>query len=300
MDPRDFFRGFFGFGPPHQRNPKYEKVHFPGLESYINAICALYFSLFPFEDENEGEEGFRHPQPHHQHPDEHRIHVDVFTNPLEMSRFFNRQMDEMLKGFFGLGGFTSPLFPNPTPERDLDLDLDDDEDQFNFERQHPFWRPMLVPPSREEGSREFMLKDGRSGNGLFGYDESQTRGDKDLDGQNFPELFHHPPERKPATEFRSFFGGMSRSQQSVRMGDGSTEQRLSERNSDGSSREIVTRTKGDKVHRVTVETKSDGSSQKTEDFVNCNDINEFNDKQSMALPKLRDATSRNLFDKFFK
>ena len=79
MDPKDFFRGFFGI----PRNN----------------------SQFP----NQGQDFEEFEENHEQPPNENQPHFRgsfrVFTNPMEMEQFFNQQFDEMLKIF---GGFSGP------------------------------------------------------------------------------------------------------------------------------------------------------------------------------------------------
>ena len=78
MDPKDFFRGFFGIPPNH---PGFQK---PSEET----------------DNFENESQEKNPQGFHGS-------FRVFTNPLEMESFFSQQFDEILKqfGFNGSGNF---------------------------------------------------------------------------------------------------------------------------------------------------------------------------------------------------
>ncbi len=119
MDPKDFFRGFFFGNDDRRRNP------FQGQEGRDEEMP-------PFNGSGNG------------------IRVEVFTDPLEMSRFFDHQMDQILKGFFGLQG---------------------------YEGQSRFGRFIEDEDDVEEGSRHFMLKDGDK----FGFSDSQGRKDADWD-----------------------------------------------------------------------------------------------------------------------
>ena len=138
----------------------------------------------------------------------------VFTNPLEMERFFNQQMDEILKtfGFFGSAGSNGPRenndntfpafpsFPSTIPSGQFGHGSTNQEDEI------------------EKGSRDYMLKEDSEKQKLKpGYVEpdadvsgfpkkgQQTkRRDLDLDdggmtSAELDELFKKPQEKYGAT-----------------------------------------------------------------------------------------------------
>ena len=79
MDPKDFFKGFFGIPPRH-----------PGFQ-------------MPTEESDDFENESQEQSP----PGGFHGSFRVFTNPVEMESFFNQQFDEVLKqfGFNGSGNF---------------------------------------------------------------------------------------------------------------------------------------------------------------------------------------------------
>ena len=87
MDPKDFFRGFFGM-PPRQPPPN-SPFQNPG---------------FQMPSEQESDDDFENPpSPEHRNNPGFQGSFRVFTNPLEMESFFSQQFDEMLKQFGGGG-----------------------------------------------------------------------------------------------------------------------------------------------------------------------------------------------------
>ena len=60
------------------------------------------------DDWEEDEAPSRHPSNPHDQERPNEFHFEVFTNPLEMHRFFDQQMEQILKSFGlgqGFGGF---------------------------------------------------------------------------------------------------------------------------------------------------------------------------------------------------
>jgi hypothetical protein len=93
MDPKDFFRGFFGM-PPRQPPPN-SPFQNPG---------------FQMPSEQESDDDFENPlsPEHRNNPNNPGFQGSfrVFTSPLEMESFFSQQFDEMLKQFGGGGNFS--------------------------------------------------------------------------------------------------------------------------------------------------------------------------------------------------
>ncbi len=145
------------------------------------------FSFGPggFRDHGGGDE--EDPRRRSDGDDAFGIHVDVFTNPLEMEKFFDRQLDQMLRGFgmigpgFGFGGNGGVQQLPPPPPGLYPEDRRDEE-----------------PPA---GSREFMLKDGGGDDSkkkLFGAFSEERREDSDVD------------ERVKSEGLDGLFGGQRR------------------------------------------------------------------------------------------
>jgi len=246
MDPRDFFRGFFGL----PRDPR----HYGGSQQFPHDD--------PEDDEDEVTGG------HHHHQEGSNEHFDVFTNPLDMERFFNHRMEEMMRGIFGgmlpPGMFGGQLGPNLAP-----------------------------PPAEEEsaGSRDFMLRDGY----VKRKDEKWEDGEVslgDLDKMEPPSSpSHHPsrpPQQMPAVPFSGLFSadpffngqaptspevhtfsfGQSSSTSFISRPDGSTEETRTTKDSQGNTKTTVKRCLGDKCQVFTTVKRSDGSEERQESSTN--------------------------------
>ena len=264
MDPRDFrslFRQMFGFpnhgGRSHDREDIYQEEYDPRYER-------------PSQD------GARSAD-----PDQYNFTsrgFSVYTDPFEMNRFFDQQLDEMLKIFghsFGFGsrngegqfgGFGHgnsrmiPLEPESEPEcpstaRDfmwredsrqprVDTEVDSDTldmrelDELMKNRNHP------VIPRQEQ--RPHNMWD------LFATQSFERR---DLPG--------------PSSEGSSFYSfGSSMSQRSVSGPNGSVETTRTVRNSDGSEVITVTKQLGDKSYEVVTNRDRDGTVSTEERLVN--------------------------------
>ncbi len=147
------------------------------------------FGSPPYGEEDDPQENpLRRPRPPSEDEGGQRgFHMEIFTNPLEMERHFDQQLDRMLRSFgfgagFGFGvppGFGSGGLVPPGEEG---------------EDRGPAWRnpfegwgmlppPGLPPPGSEHrdqgssaaGSRDFMLKSG------FVEEEGKKKADSDLD-----------------------------------------------------------------------------------------------------------------------
>jgi len=163
MDPKDFFRGFFGIPPRHPGHPGFQM---PSEESE------------DFENESEGQN----------HPEGFHGSFRIFTNPLEMESFFSQQFDEILKQFgfngarnfprnFGEGfqnrdfnestGEENPrdfmlkkddnpgyLKPDHSKERH-DVEIDGIPDDFGKFHNKPAEKPEFSRPSHEGFTRTF-------------------------------------------------------------------------------------------------------------------------------------------------
>jgi len=291
MDSRDFrsiFRQMFGFpnhgGHHHNREDFYQDDR----EDFDPRRGPPFHhdSEQPREDEgfNFGSRGF-----------------NVYTDPFEMNRFFDQQLDEMLKMFghsFGFGhnpgrsyGGENRMIPQVEP---------DDEG-----------------PSH---ARDFMLKD----------DGQQPRVDTEVDSDNVdmreldrlmksrdnPGRPHHQ-EQKPTSlwglfsppsfdrrelpsggrgNFYSF--GSSMTQRSVTGPEGRLETTRTVRNSDGSEVVTVTKQMGDKSYEIVTNRSKDGSVSTEEKLVNIaeSELDKFKedlkDNKQELRPQPRDDMMR--------
>ena len=122
----------------------------------------------------------------------------VFTNPLDMERFFNQQMDEIVKSFGIFGSFFHG-FPEYPSTRNPEIS---ESDQNNLEDR--------------SGSRDFMLKnhEPRTEIDSFKLDISKN-GDKKIDSDldesginsaDLDKLYRHPQEGSANEGVFPFFG----------------------------------------------------------------------------------------------
>ena len=140
-----------------------------------------------------------------------RSNYPVFTNPLDMERFFNQQMDEIVKSFGIFGSFFNgfPEYPSSRNPEVFESDQNNSEDQ--------------------SGSRDFMLKnfsDSRQNSESPSYHEPRTeidsfkldvgengdqKVDSDLDksginSADLDKLYRHPQEGSANQGVFPFFG----------------------------------------------------------------------------------------------
>lgn len=285
MDPRDFFRGIFGIPRSHRPHDGH------GYRGDGD------------DDDGDLRRGRRHFDHNDDDDESGAFSFHVFTNPLEMEKFFDSQMDQILKGFGfgrgldGFGAFGGMQLPQP-PSR----------------------------PDSEEGpsagSREFMLKeDNRFGGHEYRGEQDAGRKDSDMDeeveergldgilapprgggaiapffgggdggggggifpgglfprifpgfpGFGYPEQFGHPQNPGgPGARSESFSFGSSMTRRVIQLPDGSVEEHSSARESDGTERVTVTRRLGDHSQTETTLRHPDGTEERTvsgsEDF----------------------------------
>jgi len=274
MDPNEFgklFRLFLGL--PSYRHPRDGEYPYDRDER----------ASFPLGDED----------PRSEQEDRSRRNFSVLTDPLEIHRFFEQQMDDMLKNFGGLG------------------------------RERGGRGAISLEPSEEEGgshpARDFMLKD-----------EGQPRVDRDLDSEQvdmgeLETLMRSKETRRGEEEYgrgsreqiggllgegglfgglqgenNGFFGGSVGGQHSFigTFGTSVVEQSISKpgggqetsrivRNSDGSEETTITRQMGDQVHKETTTREKDGSTTNDHRFINMEQsgMEQFNHKWQQGEAK---------------
>lgn len=227
--------------------------------------------------------GINRREPPDMDPDDRQSSVDPFsvlTDPLQMHRFFDQQMDEILKNFSSIG-----------VGRGVDL-------------------PQLgaVPDEPDpQSKREFMLKDDAF--------STKPRRDIDLDEKevdttDFDKLFGRKVDKDGwetvGPSSRTFsepeYQGIQtwgRSYSSVRRGDGSSETTTTIRNSDGSQTITVTRQIGDQVTEETTQIRPEGETRQMRPELETRPgVNRERD-QMLAHPPPADQLYGKLWDKFF-
>jgi len=271
MDPHDigsFLRGFLGFpGGVHNRGRRGEE-----------------------DEEPDGSAG--------QYPGEVTRPLDPFsvlTDPLQMHRFFEQQMDEMVRSFGG-SAFRGMGLAMPGEDRDGLL-------------------PEVETPDSQGAKRDFMLREDAS--------SSHPRRDVDLDEKqvdtgDLDKLFgrrnnlesgHLYEPRGGVVDLFPGFGRQENlgesnrsgswskvmSQKTVIRGNGERESTTTIRNSDGSQTVTVTRQMGDQQTEETRQFRPDG----TEMVGDHGRKEEEGLRRDMLAPPPADRLSGLLWDKFF-
>lgn len=241
--------------------------------------------------------------------DDNIRNFNVFTDPLEMHRYFEHQMDEMLKsfgGFFGSDNFFgfNAQIPSLAPP----------ESQF----------PSVEQPPENDNLRARLLKPGYENRDYSKRD--QVIDDRVIHAGDLDELLKEkgptyrkgvdedgvvsPYQRKPILpQIRSF--GQSMSSKTIRRPDGTTEIHKTVRDSSGNEETVVTRQMGDKQYTVTVRTDKEGRQETCEEFINMDEqeLPKFKDYWSQGNLPQNDGTNNTVddinklfpfFDKFFK
>jgi len=250
MDPKDFFRGFFGIPPRH-----------PGFQ-------------MPTEESDDFENESQEQNP----PGGFHGSFRVFTNPVEMESFFNQQFDEVLKqfGFNGSGNFPR-----------------------NFSE--GFQNRGFNESSVEENPRDFMLKKDDHP-GYLKPDHSKERHDVEIDGlpDDFGKFHNKPAEQpnfsRPNHEgfTRSFNFGQSFSSSSVRLSDGSSEEKQVTKDNEGRETTKVIKRSGEDCYTVTTIKHPDGREEKEESNI-CPKLNDFNRTFRQQI-----GDQESLVDKIFR
>jgi len=274
MDPRDFrsfFRQFLGF-PSHGQFRDDERR---------------------FERNEEDEPEFDDPRGHDMRGS--RGHFSVFTDPLEIHRFFEQQMDEMLRnfghGFGGFGGFgrergqrsiiLEPREEEEGPHSPRDFMLKDegqprvdteiDSNQVDMGELETLLGRRENRSSQEDGgSNDIFGGLAKEGGGLFGGVQGGLFGGfGGLDGGI-----------KGESSFTTRSFGSSVVERSVSKPGGGVETNRTVRNSDGSEIVTVTRRVGDQVYQQTTTKDKEGSTTTENRFTNLEegDLEQFNKK----------------------
>ena len=310
MDPNDLlrnlFRGFFGF-PRHQDD--WSRSNNFGINEGRN-----------FRDDDEDTNSDPHS---HGNQETNSRGFTVYTDPLELHKYFDQQMDEMLQMFgqsFGFGGFGNRdglsegvgVFP---PSHGRMVPYEDLTDE---------------PAAPDDHARDFMLRE----------EPDQPRVDTEVDwdkldreeidrlmtresGDN-ERSFRNPvmdlfPAHRGAGHktpgygfsFQSF--GSSVSERSVTRPNGGVETTKTVKSSDGSEEVTLTRRLGDQAHEQVTRRDKAGATVTEENLVNIQeaDLESFNksfDSGRHNSPRMQEDTARDkmirppprgLWDTFF-
>ena len=315
MDPGDIrkmFRGFFGFPDFQQRHNTYQDFTNQPPQDGINDGS--------FDDEEDDWS-----------LDPNVRSFSVLTDPLEIHKYFDQQMDEMLKMFGGSLGFGG-IFGQEDEDHDPFRSFGNFNPGLFGQRMIPFQDDEVSPGnSRDYGhARDFMLKE-----------NVEPKVDKEVDWSNinktdidkllksnekqeihkshdhsirpFGRGFNFNFDMNPGEE-KHFSFGSSMSERTVRGPNGGVESTRTVKNSDGTETVSVTKKLGDQSYSVVTTRDRSGAESTEEKFFNINQSeledfkNRFNSKpvhqfrdprQDMIVGPQSDPTYNKLWDKFF-
>lgn len=278
MDPGDLgklFRLFIGLPsdrPPLSRNNHHDEHQGEAVDPRDQVIS---------EDDRGGRRGFT-----------------VFTDPLEIHRFFEQQMDDMLRsfgqGFGGLGG-GGAIMMDPRAREDDKSSCGSVRDFMLKDEGQPKVDKDMDSTQVDMGELETLL---RRKDSVRVEDEDNYGGRRDLfggsmrigDGGLFGGIQEAPgggvsifgglgrDEGENNSFFRSF--GTSVVEKSTRLPSGGVETSRTVRNSDGTEVVTLTRQMGDQVHQQTTTTDRQGNVNTENKFTNITEggLTQFDNK----------------------
>ncbi|KAK9310548.1 hypothetical protein QLX08_000127 [Tetragonisca angustula] len=162
-----------------------------------------------------------------------RNHFNIFSDPLQITRYFESEIENMLNSIFG--------FNNGDNNTGIST--------FSF-----------APPQRKT-LRDNMLKPNN--------DQMELKLDTDLDGRVSVDNFSNVWEecKKPKFEtLRPTIIGRSVRKEYIRKPDGTIEQKQIIKDYEGNEETIVSHQIGDKIHTIITKIDKNGVETKTEDF----------------------------------
>lgn len=264
----DFFRNFLG--TKHRNEPGTS-----GLGNDDSYRDSFRNPIWQSDEDDDDIDDFRYPRS--------GMHFKIFSGPLEITRYFESQMDNMLKNFFF--GFNNEFFG----------------DEAN--KALPF-----VTPEKDGNLRDEMLK---SYPDAFITDvPAEQKIDTDIDGKITKEEFSKMWNKgnveivKPIVPY-SFSTRRSVRKEIIRRSDGTIEQKQIIRDSEGNEEIIESKEIGDKKYVITTKKDKNGVETKSEDLFNI-DESELKDFAQKWTPPIKDNidsdnTTLNRFpwEKFF-
>ncbi|KAK4879980.1 hypothetical protein RN001_008126 [Aquatica leii] len=220
---------------------------------------------------------------------------NVFSNPLEMHKYFEQQMNEMMKSF-GIFNSDAPFFDN-------------DESFFGgFKETSPFFNFGFsqLPAERDihrapDGNlRDNFLKPG--------YEEpvnkKSIKTDSDLDEQYRSGDFSRTLVPKQQTPTQTFSYGKSVVSKTITNSDGLIETHKTIQDQNGNREETVTRKRGDKEYTVITRIDKNGVKEITENLVNIDESEKDtfykNNTPGLIIDKNQQNLEESLFSKFFR
>ncbi|XP_043252127.1 HCLS1-associated protein X-1 isoform X2 [Colletes gigas] len=209
-----------------------------------------------------------------------RNHFHIFSEPLEITRYFESQINEILKNFMF-------EFGSQVPGQNTFIDT------FPFEN------------SQQENLRDKMLKSSENVNQL--QPKLDTDLDKEVTMDNFSNIWsQYSKEGQPEAMFpKQRIFGKSISKRFIHRPDGTIEQKQVIRDNEGNEETIISHQKGDKMYTVITKKDKYGVETKTENIVDI-DSSESKKIEDKLLPFRDNSIDFNFglnyfpWEKFFK
>ncbi|XP_067205784.1 HCLS1-associated protein X-1 isoform X2 [Linepithema humile] len=215
----DFFRSFLGL---NRRNVDFGTSEFGDHDSHRDSFRN---PIWQSDDDDDDIDDFRHHG--------NGVHFNIFNDSVKMTRYFESQMDNMLKNFFG----------------------------FNFYGDETIQALPFTEPEENENLRDQMLKSVTDE--LFNKASTlpERKIDTDLDKQiTMEKLFKTNKEKveieKSFAQHNFFFKQFV--QKGIHNSDGTMEQKQIFKDSEGNMKTIVTKEIGDKRYITTIIRDKDG------------------------------------------
>ncbi|KZC10600.1 hypothetical protein WN55_00352 [Dufourea novaeangliae] len=203
-------------------------------------------------------------------------HFQVLTDPLQIMKYFELEMDNIVKNFF-FG--------------------------FKTEGQNSFMNALPFTPPEGESLRDKVLKSHDDNSS-----QVEPKVDVDLDGKITPDNFFNDwhqntePTSKTLIPYQNVIGS-SISKVFVRKADGTVEQEKIVKDNEGNEERTVSKQIGDKLHIITTRKDKNGVETKTENMVDIDESKlEGNKRLPLILPDSPHNFNWNYFpwEKFFK
>lgn len=278
----DFFKNLFGIPNGRQDDFYRSRPNDSDEEQYDNQFRGpMNEDIWrESEDDNENIMGF-----------------NIFSDPLEMHRYFEHQLNEMLKSFGGMFGQedgASSFFSFGGMPPALEAPQSDG--------------PEIESPQRN--IRDHFLKPGYENSRDNKSNITKPKSDSDVDGKVNLDDLDTLLKDKPSHELTPFQGqkspqfrmfGQSMSSKTFRRPDGTIETHQTRKDNEGNEETTITKQLGDKRYTLTIKTDKNGHQERIEDMVNLDEqeLSKFKGKWQQQETE-SDLNRLFPFDKFFK
>lgn len=261
----NFFRNLFS-------RREGEELRHEGLGDSQSRKHGFRNPIWQNEDDENDDDDFRHFG--------NGSHFSIFSDAMEITRYFESQMDEILKSFFP-GSDQITIFSIPGGSNMPEI---------------PFTEPT------QDNLRDKMLKPGYDMPVSREY--SKSKSDADLDGkisaEDLSKIWDEPNSQKQLEPYVNQFHYSSKSisQRFMRGPDGTIEEHRTIRDGEGNEETIVSKQIGDKKYVITTKRDKNGVETKTEDLINIDESEMKNFEQKWGSPFVYNNRSSSILNYF--